>query len=401
MDVDFPQTGERHIWLWILFGFLALAGIVAAVAGVLADPERFFRAYLFAYLFWVGISFGCLGWLLLHNITGSRWGFALQRVLEAGARTLPLMALLFLPLLFGFPALYPWSTAPARPGPGLFLSKSSYLNVPFFVIRAVIYFAVCIGLTMVVTHWSYASDHRRPADPDVEAQMWQDRVRLGAVGLFVFTLVANFAAYDWLMSLEPQWFSSLFGWLALARHALGALVFAIIVLALIRSGPRARLLRQLLNEQALNDMGAVFLATLVSLTYLALMQFLVIWAGNIPEDATWYVIRSRGGWQWVLGILVVFYLGLPIFLLLLRRVKRHLGLMTLLAALVLLLRFLHLYWLVMPVFQPTVAVHWLDVALPLGMGGFWLAVFGWQLLRHPLLPANHPKARQALAQQAR
>lgn len=374
-----------------------LAGIVALATGYLVAPQRFFQAYLVAFLYWSGISLGCLGWLILHNMTGGQWGFALQRVLEAGARTVPLMALLFLPLLFGFSALYPWSTAQDQAGEIFFLPQSSYLNVPFIIIRAVIYFAVWTALALMLTRWSYRSDYQ----PHLGEEVWQDRVRLSAAGLLLFVFTANFAAFDWLMSLEPDWYSSVFGWLAIARHALAGLAFAILLLGLLRARRRATALHDVLTGQALNDMGAVFLATLLTWAYLALMQFVVIWVANIPSEVTWYLRRAQGNWLWVVLALALAYVALPTLLLLLRPIKRRLRFLSSVAGLIFILHLLHIYWLVMPVFDAAPFLHWLDVALPLGMGALWLSLFAWQLARHPLLPANHPVLREKLAHQER
>lgn len=373
------------------------AGIGGLVTGYLLAPQRFFPAYLLAFLFWSGISLGCLAWLLLHNAGAGQWGFALQRVLEGGARTMPLMALLFIPLLFGFSQLYPWATSQSGNGDVLFLTQGSYLNLPFFIVRAVVYFAVWIALALVVTRWSYRSDN----EPEPGLDVWQNRVRISAVGLLLFVFTANFAAIDWLMSLEPQWYSSVFGWLAVARHALGGLALVILLLGLLRETGRATALHDVLTGQALNDMGAVFLAALLSWAYLALMQFLVIWTADIPREVVYYLRRSEGNWLWVLLALVVAYVALPTLLLLLRPVKRRLRFLAAVAALVFLLHFVHLYWLVMPIFDATFSVHWLDLVLPVGMGLLWLALAVWQILRHPLLPANNPMLQDDLSQGAR
>lgn len=390
-------TGEQWPRVRIILMTGAVAGIAALVVGYLIAPQRFFQAYLLAFLFWSGLSLGCLGWLLLHNASGGQWGFALQRVLEASARTIPLVALLFLPLFLGFSELYPWATAQNDGGDVLFLTQSSYLNLPFFVIRALIYFAVWIALALLATRWSYRSD----SEPEPDPAVWQDRVRISAVGLLLFVFTANFAAIDWLMSLEPDWYSSAFGWIAIARHALGGLALSILLLGLLRATRRATALHDVLSGQALNDMGAVFLATLLSWAYLALMQFVVIWTANVPREVIYYLRRAEGNWLWVVVVLAIAYVALPTLLLLLRPVKRRLRFLSLVAGFVLLLHYVHIYWLVMPVFYAAPTVHWLDLVLPLGMGLLWLSIAIWQLLRHPLLPANHPVLRETLSHEVR
>lgn len=375
----------------------AVAGVAALVAGYFIAPQRFFAAYLVAFLFWSGLSLGCLGWLLLHNMTGGKWGFALQRVFEAGARTAPLMALLFVPLLLNLPALYSWATGQPAGEEVLFLPQSSYLNVPFFIIRAAIYFAVWIALALILTRWSYRSDHEPYLDEDV----WQNRVRWSAAGLVLFAFTATFAAFDWLMSLEPDWFSSVFGWLAIGRHALGSLALAILVLGLLQGARRTTDMHGVLKGQTINDMGDVFLATILGWFYLALMQFVVIWSANIPGEVVWYLRRIEGSWLWVVVTLAITSLALPVVLLAVRPIKRRLRFLATVAGLVFVFHLLHIYWLVMPVFDAAPSWDWLHLLLPVGMGLAWLALFAWQLLRHPLLPINHPVLEEKMTERER
>lgn len=382
------QFTERMTRIQIVAIAVGVLGVIAGTVGALLATERFFPAYLFAFLYWSGISLGCLAFLLLHHLTGGVWGFAVQRLLEAGARTLLLMGLLFVPLLFGLSSLYPWSIPDVVAADEVLLSKSRYLNVPFFIARAALYFAIWIGIATFVTRWSYLNDESG------EVALWHKVLRLSGFGLILFTLAANFATYDWLMSLEPRWFSSIFGWMAIFRHALGAIAFVVVLLAFFWQHP---LLRELLDAQGRNDLGNVLLATLLSWAYMHLMQFLIIWAENIPGEVVWYVRRTEGSWLWVARSLIVLYVGLPAILLLLRPVKRRMGFLVAVAGLILVLRLVHIYWLVMPVFTPTLSIHWLDVALPLAIGGLWLAIFAWHLKRHLLVPVNHPKFQEDLS----
>lgn len=392
MGIEKMNWGERYTGRLKRIQLVAIAagvlGIVAAVAGVLLAQERFFQAYLFAFLVWSGLSLGCLAFLMLHNLTGGAWGYAVQRLFEAGARTMPLMAVLFIPLLFGLSSLYPWSVAEVGESETLMLSKSSYLNVPFFTVRAVVYFVIWISLAIFLTRWSYQNDESG------RVELWHKVMRLSVAGLMLWVLTVNFAAIDWLMSLEPEWFSSIFGWLAGLRYTLGAIALVIVFAGAIWQQP---LLQEMLTAQVRNDLGNVLLASLLSWAYLYLMQFLIIWWENIPAEVVWYIRRLEGGWVWVLDALLVFYFALPGLLLLMRPVKRRMGFVVAIAVLILLMHLVHNYWLVLPVFTPTVDVHWLDIALPVGMGGLWLGLFTWQLRRHGVLPLNHPKFQEDLA----
>ena len=387
-------------------------GVVGAVAGLLLmPPEQFYPAYLSAFLYWLGISLGSLGWLLIHMLVGGGWGFALHRLLAAGARTLPLMAALSLPLVFGFNFLYPWSLTAGGGVPDgtetIFLSRDLYLNTPFFLVRALLYLLVWIALAWIVPGLSYRSgedwegEHAAPdaarthaglATDEEASALWGRAVRVSAVGLVLLVVTTTFAAFDWLMSLEPEWFSSVFGWLALARDAVGGLALALLLLAILG---RRRPLRTLTLPPLVNILGALFLATILLWSYLFLIQFLVIWFANIPAEVIWFQRRIAGGWLWVAwGFLALTII--PLLFLLFRPFKRRLHLLGALAALILVGRLLHIYWLVMPAFTVRPTFHWLLVVLPVAIGGLWLGLFFWQLARHPLLPHHHPDLQKAI-----
>lgn len=385
---------QRQQFKYVQPGALIL-GVVAlgvAIAGAFLDLEHFFRAYLVAFLYWMGIALGCLALLMLHHLVNGTWGFAVQRLFAAGARTLPLMAVLFLPLIFGITYLYPWSVQDAAAGEELLLQKSLYLNVPFFLIRAAIYFIVWIGLAFTITRWSYCNDV-----VGEEALLWRTQ-RLSAFGLIFFVVTASLAAIDWSMSLEPNWFSSVYGWLFIAREALGALALAIAILGLLWRRPP---LSGIVTPRLLNDLGNLLLALLLTWAYLAFIQYLVIWYGNIPEEVVWYAKRTVAGWQWVALSLVVLHLAMPAVLLLFRENKRRMVILSAIAGLIVLMRLADIFWVVMPSFLLILSFHWLDIVLPVALGGLWITMFLWQLKQHSLLPLNHPKLLEVMEQQRR
>lgn len=343
--------------------------------------EAFFRAYLVAFLYWNELTLGCLALLMLHHLAGGRWGFVIQRLLAAGARTVPLMAALFLALIFGIRFLYPWASVDIVEGEELLLAKSLYLNVPFFLLRAAIYFASWFALAFVITRRSYRYDETG------DERVLRRADRLSAFGLIVYVLTSTFAAIDWSMSLDPNWFSAVYGWLFAARQVLGGMALAIVALGLVW---QREALRPLVTPRIVNDLGNLLLAALLTWAYLAFIQFLVIWYGNIPEEVVWYVERSEGGWRWLIISVAVLQFAVPGVLLLIRNVKRSILLLAAIAGLITITRLASLYWLVMPSLLPRFSLHWLDVALPIGMGGLWLAVFIWQLRRHHLAPLVVP-----------
>jgi len=343
-------------------------GLLIALGGAFLDIEQFWQSYLLAFLFWLQIGLGSLGIVLLHHLVGGRWSALIRRIMETGAMTLPLMTILFLPLLFGLTTLYPWLDPDQVADSALLQQKTRYLNLPFFLIRAGIYFAVWLTLAALLSRWSLAQD--AGADEALNRRLH----RLSAVGMILYMLTATFAAYDWMMSLEPEWFSSIYGLLAISGQALAALALAIIGLRLLAQEKDSWI-------DQFNDLGNFLLGFVMIWAYFAFSQFLIIWSANIPEEAIWYYNRSQGGWLAVGIFLIALHFILPFFLLLARQVKRKMRLLTMLAALIFLARLIDLYWLIVPAFYPAgLHLHWLDLILLIAMGGGWLAVFvhHWQ-----------------------
>lgn len=385
---------------WLAF-LLGIAGLGAGLVGLLASPGQFYRSYLVAYLFWSGLALGCLVLALLYHLSGGAWGAVLLRCLEAGAWTIAPMAILFLPLLFGLNYLYPWTHAEAVAADPVLQHKSAYLNIPFFVARAAVYFASWIALTFFATRWSLKLD--QTPDPALDRRLR----RFSAGGLLLAGLTITFASVDWIMSLEPRWYSSVYGMMVAMGHVLAAFAFAVLVaIGLARlgarsgvSGPRLTLseagpkqegrseLAEALTPALLNDFGSLLLAFVMLWAYLAFSQYLIIWSGNLPEETPWYLRRQRGGWEWVTLALIGLSFVLPSLLLLSRELKRSPRALALVAALLVSIRFVEVLWLVAPAFDPPLLfIGWMDFVLPAGMGGLWLAAFLWRLGRHPLLP---------------
>jgi hypothetical protein len=370
----------------LLVGVIAF---VACVVGALFSPVQFFRSYLLAYVFWLGIALGCLAIVMLHYLSGGAWGIVIRRFLESGTRTLPLMAVLFLPLVFGLSDIYVWARADAVAHDTLLQHKSVYLNVPFFLARTVLYFVAWIGVTYFLNKWSLIQDHQ----PDDQQLARRFRL-LSGPGLVLYGLAVTFAAIDWLMSLEPHWYSTIYGVMVMVGQCLTAFAFAIAIAAFLATRPP---LSQVLSAAHFHDLGSLLLAFVMLWTYMAFSQYLIIWSGNLPEENIWYIHRQQGGWQWIGLAVLVFHFVLPFLLLLSREVKRNARLLAGIAGGILLMRFVDLFWLIVPAFHPTgFTLHWMDVAAPIGLGGIWLAIFMWQLGGRPLLPLSDPALKEAL-----
>lgn len=379
----------------LVAGLVALA---ACAAGALASssPATFFRGYLFAYVFFTGLSLGCLAVVMLHHLTGGAWGIPIRRILESGTRTLPLMAILFLPIALGMKHLYSWSRPEEVAKDALLQAKEAYLNVPFFLARAAFYFAVWIAIAYFVNRWSLEQD--RAGSPALTRRLQL----LSAGGLVAYGLTMTFASIDWVMSLEPHWFSTMYGVLYIAGQALNALAFVTAALVLM-SGEKP--FSDFVRPAHYHDLGKLLLAFVMFWSYVSFAQYLIIWAGNLPEEIPWYLRRLHGGWGWLGAALVVLHFALPFLLLLPAGANRNSRILATVAGLVVLMRFVDVYWLVRPVFTQISAsatsarfeVHWLDLAAAVGIGGVWLAVFLWQLEERPLLPVNDPEFVEALA----
>jgi len=363
-------------------GRLALvAGLVAlalAVVGAYVDPRHFFHSYLLGYLLCLGVTLGGLALAMVSNLTGGLWAVATKRVFEAASRTLPALIILFVPILLGTGYLYPWSDQSVVASDELLQKKAAYLNLPFFYARAAIYFVVWGALAWALNAWS--ARYERTAD-----QALLRRLRgLSAGGILLYVVTMTFAAFDWLMSLEPHWFSSIFGLLIVTGQGLSAIAFAILVTTRMAEQD---VFRALLGRKVMLDVGNLMLAFTMLWAYLSFSQFLIIWSGNLPEEIAFYIHRLHGGWQGVGLALAVFHFAVPFLALLLRATKRAPTVLGAVAAWVLLMRLVDLFWFVGPQSSPEhFSLHWLDIVTPAGLAGLWFAVFAWQYRSRPVVP---------------
>jgi hypothetical protein len=374
-----PNLGPLPARYALLGAVLLVLGLIAAIG----DSSAFFRAYLIAYLFWIGVTLGCLALLMLQHLTGGMWSLVLRRILEAGTRTLPLMAVAALPILAGMKSLYVWARA-GQTDP-VIVAKHAYLNPPFFVVRMVFYFACWFTLAHFLNKWS------REEDRGVNLPQWIRLEGLSGGGLVLFGFTLNFAAVDWVMSLEPRWYSTIYGLLLMIGMTLTAMAFALI--ALIWLSEKEPLSRAV-TPANFQDLGSILLMFVMLWAYLEFSQYLIIWGENLTEEIPWYLRRLQGGWGVVGLALVLLNFALPFSLLLFRHIKRRMHSLLIVATLVLVMRLVDMCWMVLPAFsdaQPAWRLVATIVLLSLGMGGLWFAYFGWQLQQLPLLPANDPR----------
>jgi hypothetical protein len=384
-------TAFDHIAAWRKYSLLAgVAGVLLCVIGYVFDRDQFLRSYLFADMFWTGMALGCLGILLMHHTVGGKWGMVIRRLCEAGAWTIPFMAILLVPVLLAMPILYVWMQ-PQAAHDAVIQGKRGYLNVPFFIGRTVFYFAVWTLYAYLLNKWSAQQD--RASDSRLISRLSSKMRSVSAPGLVVFTFTATFAFVDWIMSLEPDWFSTMYGAMFLVGEMLEAFALVIaLVIVLSQWEP----IKQYITPQHFHDLGNMLLTFTVLWAYLSFSQFLIIWAGNLPDEVPWYVRRLGQGWGWVAVLLVVFHFCLPFLLLLQRDIKRRASLLLQVCWLMLAIRVLDVYWVVEPAFYGNhVQIHWEDFVTPVAVGGLWLAVFFWQLGTRPLVPLKDPRLEGA------
>jgi hypothetical protein len=361
---------------------LGVLGLAVAAAGGLVDRSQFFRSYLVAFIFWGGLGLGSLAVVAMNHVAGGRWSIVIRRIGEAAMRTLPLVAVLFIPILFGMHDLYEWADPKHVAHDELLQNKTWYLNVSFFVVRAALYFTIWLVLAGVLLRWSAAQD--ATGDPGYVRKFQL----FGSAAILIYVVTMTFASVDWMMSIEPHWYSTIYGLLVIGGQILSAFALAIAVLAtLTRYAPVAAVA----TPERFHDLGKLLFAFVMLYAYFSFSQFLIIWSGNLPEETPWYLKRIGGGWLALAIALPLFHFFLPFFVLLSRRLKRNPRRLFIVAALLLFMRLAGDYWMIMPAFSPGVfTLHWIDVAAVVGVGGIWLAAFLWNLQGHPVLPLQDP-----------
>jgi hypothetical protein len=388
-----PET--RRLWqralsVGVVFLVLFIAGAFLPQVG--GGVSQFFRSYLVGFVFWLGVTLGCLGLLMLQHLTGGAWGMVIRRLLEAGTRCLPLMIALFLPIaIFGLPHLYEWmhiGEVQNEKVREILVAKQPYLNPTFYLIRAGLYFAIWWGLMYFLNKWSAEQD--RTAEHRYSKRMGM----LSGPGIILFVFTVTFASVDWVMSLDAEWFSTIYGLLFVAGWTLSAFSFVIAALAWLAT---RKPLEGIVRAPHFHDLGKLLLAFVMLWAYFSFSQFLIIWSGNIPEETKWYLHRLRGGWGWIGIGIVLLHFALPFVMLLSRDLKRNAGKLVLIAGLIFLMRFIDLYWLIVPEFnRGHLKIEWMSLAAPIAFGGLWIAFFIWQLRLRPLLPINDPYLEEAI-----
>jgi hypothetical protein len=362
---------QRSLIIGALFAVLSLVG-------AFISPDKFYAAYLLGFMLWVGMSLGCLALVMLIHMTGGDWCQAVRRILEAGARTVPMMALFFIPVILGMRHLYVWAQ-PDKIAHDKHLQEitRTYLHPSWFVVRAAIYFAIWIVLSWLLNKWSAEQDN-----PPAKDTGHRFRV-LSGPGLVLYAFTLAFAAIDWVMSLNPSWISTIYGLLFLACECLSAVCFVVVIVAILH---QYRPVSEFMKADYVHDYGKLMLTFIMVWAYFSFSQWLIIWAGNQPEEISWYLRRLHGGWQLIGLFLALFHFAVPFAFLLSRPLKRNVAKLVYLAIFLMLMRYVDMFWYIEPTFHEAFAVSWLDIVVHIAIGGFWLALFFRNLKQRPLLP---------------
>lgn len=378
---DLNRVSTRALIVGVVF-------TLVLIIGAFFDRTEFFRAYLIGFVFWIGITIGSLALLMLQHLTSGVWGLVMRRVLEASTRTLPLMMVLFIPIVFGLKLIYPWTNSGFMQQTEALRIKASYLSPTFFLGRVVIYFLLWSVLAWLLNWLSLQQD--RTAQKRIRKRLQF----VSGPGLVFLIISITFAAVDWVMSLEPAWFSTIYGLIFVAAWALSALAFTIIVMSwLSQRAP----MDAVVQRAHFHDWGNLLLALVMLWTYFAFSQYLIIWSGNLPEETSWYVARKHGGWGVIALAIVILQFALPFLTLLSRAAKKSGQRLAMLAVLILVMRVVDVIWLIEPAFYPEhFHLSWMDAVAPIAIGGLWIGWFTWQLQKRPLLAINDPQIERAL-----
>ncbi|OLC91332.1 MAG: hypothetical protein DMG35_01530 [Acidobacteria bacterium] len=373
-------------------GALGVGGIamVLAIFGALRSPGAFYESYLVSFLLVLGLSLGSLGLVMLQHLTSGHWGVIIRRPLESATRTLPLIAIFFLPIaLFGMKYLYAaWLDPQKLTEQPLSDFQHSYLTHGGYLTRAVTYFALWLALMFIFNRWS------KQQDTNQNDRALRRRLQmLAGPGIILYVFAMSFAAIDWVMSLSPHWASTIYGFIFVGGQLISSMSFMIAVVVLLS---RAEPFASIVQPRHLHDLGKLLLAFVMLWAYFDFSQLLIVWSGNQPEEISFYRTRLYGEWGVVAVIVVVFHFFVPFFLLLSQDLKRNAKILTRIAMWLILMRLVDLFWMTRPEFTSSAVPTWLDLVLPVALGGLWLGFFAFNLKQCPLLPLGDPDLAKAI-----
>jgi hypothetical protein len=394
---NYKTPADINRFRTLALGVGGIALIVMAV-GAYFNTEQALRSWLLGFIFWGGIGMGSLGVLMLQYLTGGAWGVVIRRILEAGSRTLPVIVLMFIPLAIGVYThnFYEWTHLP--PTDHAIKERGIYLMPWFWIVRSVIYFALLGMMVYFLNKWSVEQDLTETVE---ESRLVLEKAsRFSGPILVIYALVVTFMAVDWVMTLDPHWFSTIWGLLFVAGWALSCFCFVVALLAYLSDKSP---MNGVLGKRHFHDLGKLMLALVMVWAYFNFSQFLIIWAGNLPEETGWWITRMKGGWGYIGVGLILFHFAFPFLVLLQQDFKRKARWLATLAIFILVMRLVDMFYLIGPSTRVTAGtqpgafvVSWMDIVAPVAVGGIWLWWFFGELLKRPLVPARDPYFEEAI-----
>lgn len=384
-------TLDEGLWTKVrnIIVFLFLISAAATAAGYFVDPKQFFHSYLAGFVFSTRILLGALFFLLAGFLAGAAWNVTVRRFSETLVSCLPFGLILFIPIALGIPELYIWSHADIVAKDHVLLGKAVWLNPQFFMLRTVIYFSIWTFFAWGVYRNSTAQD----TDKDIKHM--HSNSRYAAPGLLLVFLSTSFAAFDWLMSLDPHWFSTIYGIYIYAGGGLTSMCTLVLISLGFR---RAGVLKNSITEEHYHDLGKWMFAVTVFWTYVAFSQYMLYWYANIPEETIWFKHRFIGSWLSVSKFIVFGHFLFPLFFLITRKTKRNLTTLAFMAVWLLVMDYLDIHWNIMPKLHPTgFSPHWMDFTAPVATCSFYAFFFWNRLKQHAIVPIGDVRLYQALA----
>jgi hypothetical protein len=372
-----------------------IVGVVFAIVAIILavkNLDEFYRAYLISFMLLLGLALGSMAIIMIRHLTGGGWGVVIRRIQGAAMRTLPLLAAMFIPIILGIHKLYIWAqpldnVKDKHLHDHLVDITKTYLTTNGFIYRAIFYFAIWNLLSFLLSKWSKQGD--TPGAPDNT-----DRFKtVAGPGLILYGFTVSFAAIDWIMSLDPSWVSTIFGLVVLIGQVLAAMCFAVIIERILFDYEP---MSTMLKPDFVHDHGKWMLAFTMVWAYFNFSQWLIIWAGNLPAEITYYLRRLNGGWGTVGLFIVIFHFAVPFAILLSRQFKRNIRKLVWLAAWLLFMRYVDLFWIIEPNFSKTFTVTLADIVVPIALAGIWLSYFFYNLSGLPLLPIYDPTAVEVI-----
>ncbi len=384
-------------WQSIALGIGGI-GLIIWIFGYMTDPENALRGWLLGFIFWAGIAIGGLGILLLQYVTGGAWGIVIRRVAEACARTIPFVALLFVPIGLGVYQIYEWANLPDDP----FVKwRGIYMEPGWWAARAILIFVLFSAMAYILSNWGAKQD--ASGDYEESAKWLGKATAFSGVAIVIYVLIVTFASVDWMMTLEPHWFSTMWGFLFTAGWALSCFCFSVAILAFLSDKAP---MNRVLGKRHFHDIGKLMLALVMVWAYFNFSQYLIIWSGNLTEETPYFLTRSKGGWGAMGLMLIVLHFAFPFVILLMQDFKRKAKWLAGLAVFILVMRLIDMYYIIGP--SPKIGdlkKHLLevpfrlspwDIVAPIAVGGIWIALFIWQYRRRPIVPLNDPFFENAI-----